>query len=84
MTKIWYGSLWFRQVALDYRHNLPVLTGVVLLCKEANSPHLSGNYERHLPDGSRTNHYNYKVVRLWQEDPEPYLPPALTSYPWFH
>jgi hypothetical protein len=66
-------TLWFRQVALDYRHNLPVLTAVVLLCKEANSPQLSGNYERYLPDGSRTNHYNYKVVRLWQEDPELYL-----------
>lgn len=66
-------TLWFRQVALDYRHNLPVLTVVVLLCKEANSPHLTGNYERHLPDGSRTNHYNYRVVRLWEEDPELYL-----------
>ena len=31
-------TLWFRQVALDYRHGLPVLTAVVLLCKEANSP----------------------------------------------
>jgi hypothetical protein len=30
-------TLWFRQVALDYRHNLPVLTVLVLLCKEANS-----------------------------------------------
>ncbi len=66
-------TLWFRHVALDYRHNLPVLTAVVLLCKEANSPHLTGSYERHLPDGSRTNHYNYTVVRLWQEDPELYL-----------
>ena len=29
-------TLWFRQVALDYRHDLPVLTVLVLLCKEAN------------------------------------------------
>ena len=35
-------TLWYRQVALDYRHNLPVLTVVVLLRKEANSPHLTG------------------------------------------
>ena len=34
-------TLWYRQVALDYRHNLPVLTVLVLLCKEANSPGLT-------------------------------------------
>ena len=66
-------TLWFRQVALDYRHDLPVLTVLVLLCKEANSPGLTGTYERQLPDGWQTNRYNYRVVRLWQEDTEPYL-----------
>ena len=66
-------TLWFRQVALDYRHDLPVLTVLILLCKEANSPGLTGTYERQLPDGWLTNRYNYRVVRLWQEDPEPYL-----------
>ena len=39
-------TLWFRQVALDYRHDLPVLTVLILLCKEANSPSLTGSYER--------------------------------------
>ncbi len=57
-------SLWFRQVALDYRHNLPVLTALVLLCKEANSPHLTGTYNRCLPDARETNRYYYKVTRL--------------------
>ena len=59
-------TLWFRQVALDYRHDLPVLTVLVLLCKEANSPGLTGVYERQLPDGWQTNRYNYRVVRLWR------------------
>jgi len=68
-----HRTLWFRQVALDYRHDLPVLTVLVLLCKEANSPSLTGAYERQLPDGSLTNRYNYRVVRLWKEAPEPYL-----------
>jgi hypothetical protein len=40
-------TLWLRQVALDYRHNLPVLTAVVLLCKEANSPHLQSLRSSH-------------------------------------
>jgi hypothetical protein len=66
-------KLWFRQVALDYRHDLPVLTVLVLLCKEANSPGLTGTYERQVPDGWLTNRYHYRVVRLWQENPEDYL-----------
>ena len=68
-----HRTLWFRQVALDYRHGLPVLTVVVLLCKEANSPNLTGDYERQLPDGWLTNRYNYRVVRIWKEDPRDYL-----------
>jgi predicted transposase YdaD len=66
-------TLWFRQVALDYRHDLPVLTVLVLLCKEANSPNLTGTYDRHTPAGRLTNRYNYDVVRLWREDVEPFL-----------
>ncbi|HZW34245.1 MAG TPA: hypothetical protein VFF52_26215 [Isosphaeraceae bacterium] len=74
-------TLWYRQVALDYRHNLPVLTVLVLLCKEANSPSLTGTYERQLPDGWETNRYNYRVVRLWQEDPDPYLTGGVNLVP---
>src|SRR5208282_2621095 len=64
---------WYRQVALDYRHDLPVLTVLVLLRKEAHSPSLTGTYERRMPDGRFTNRYDYQVVRLWQEDVEPFL-----------
>jgi predicted transposase YdaD len=74
-------TLWFRQVALDYRHNLPVLTVVVLLRKEANSPRLSGAYERKMPDGLQTNCYNYRVIRLWQDDPELYLNASVALVP---
>ena len=74
-------TLWYRQVALDYRHNLPVLTVVVLLRKEANSPHLTGRYERKVPDGFQTNRYNYKVVRLWEDDPELYLNASVALIP---
>jgi predicted transposase YdaD len=74
-------TLRYRQVALDYRHNLPVLTVLILLCKEANSPSLTGTYERRLPDGWETNRYNYRVVRLWQEDPDPYLAGGVNLVP---
>jgi len=66
-------TLWFRQVALDYRHDLPVLTVLVLLRKEANSPGLTGVYERLLPDGRPTNRYDYQVVRLWKEPADSFL-----------
>jgi len=46
---------------------------LVLLCAEANSPSLTGLYDRHAPDGWLTNRYNYHVVRLWKEDPEQFL-----------
>jgi hypothetical protein len=74
-------KLWYRQVALDYKHKLPVLTVLILLRKEANSPGLTGSYERQLPDGWLTNRYNYRVVRLWQEDPDPYLTGGVNLVP---
>jgi len=74
-------TLWFRQAALDHQLGLPVLTILILLCKEANSPGLNGTYERHLPDGTLTNRYNYRVVRLWEEDPESYLAAGVNLVP---
>ncbi len=74
-------TLWMRQVAIDHRHNLPVLSVLILLHKRANSPDLSGSYTRELPDGRLTNRYDYRVVRLWQEDPEPYLNGGLAVVP---
>jgi predicted transposase YdaD len=74
-------TLWFRQVALDHRHNLPVLTVLILLRKEANSPSLTGLYQRDMPDGRPTNRYHYQVVRLWKEDPEPYLSTSVSLLP---
>ena len=74
-------KLWYRQVALDYKHKLPVLTVLILLHKAADSPGLTGTYERHLPDGSLANRYNYRVVRLWQEDPDPYLTGGVNLVP---
>jgi predicted transposase YdaD len=60
-------TTWLRQVALDHRHDLPVLTVLVLLRKQANSPSFTGVYERFLPDGRLANRYDYQVVRLWKE-----------------
>ncbi len=74
-------TTWFRQAALFYRHRLPVLTVFVLLRRDANAPSLTGRFEISLPDGWLANLYNYRVVRLWQEDPEPYLTAGVNLVP---
>jgi predicted transposase YdaD len=42
---------------------------------------LTGLYERQAPDGSVTNRYNYRVVRLWTEDPEQYVNAGVALVP---
>ena len=74
-------TIWFRQAALFHRHRLPVLTVLVLLRREANSPSLTGSFEINMPDGWLTNRYNYRVIRLWGEDPEPYLTAGVNLVP---
>src|SRR5262249_31234471 len=51
------------------------------LRKEANSPALTGVYERRMPDGRPTNRYDYQVVRLWREPVEPYLAASVGLVP---
>ena len=74
-------TIWFRQAALFHRHRLPVLSVLVLLRREANSPSLTGSFEIRMPDGWLTNRYDYRVVRIWREDPEPYLTAGLNLVP---
>jgi len=74
-------TLWFRQAALFRRHRRAVLTVLVLLRREANSPSLTGAFEIRMPDGWETNRYNYRVVRLWGEDPESYLTAGVNLVP---
>ena len=74
-------TTWFRQAALYHRHKLPVLTVLVLLRREANSPSFTGSFEIRMRDGWQTNQYNYRVVRMWDEDPEPYLTSGINLVP---
>jgi predicted transposase YdaD len=74
-------TTWFRQAALFHRHRLPSLTVLVLLRREASSPALTGRFEICLPDGWLANQYNYRVVRIWQEDPDLYLTAGVNLVP---
>ena len=74
-------TTWFRQAALYHRHKLPVLTVLVLLRRDANSPSFTGSFDIRMRDGWQTNQYNYRVVRMWEEGPEPYLTSAINLVP---
>jgi len=51
---------------LRVRHGLPVLSGVVLLTREADSPALTGVYEDEWLDGRPVVRFQYPVVRVWE------------------
>ena len=58
-----------------------MLTVLFLLRREANSPSLKGTFKILMPDGFRTNLYNYRIVRLWREDPDWYLTAGVNLVP---
>jgi hypothetical protein len=59
-------KLLVRNALLEDRHDLPVRSGVVLLRPEADSPQLSGRYERGFPGEDAYLTFRYQVLRIWQ------------------
>jgi hypothetical protein len=59
--------------ALFKRHRLRVRTLLVLLHRGADSPTLTGLYERGFPDEPFDVALRYRVVRVWQVPPETWL-----------
>ncbi len=55
-----YGSL------LEYRHHLLVWTVLLLMRPEADSPRLTGIYERSFPGEEPYRWFRYHTVRIWQ------------------
>jgi hypothetical protein len=51
---------------LDYRHDRPVLSVAVLLRPEADSPRLTGSFERGFPGQDPFAVLRYRVIRVWQ------------------
>ncbi len=66
---------------LDYRHDLPVRSVVVVLRPEADSPRLSGLYERQFPGEDAHVVQRYHLLRVWQLPPEPLLAGGLGTLP---
>ena len=64
------GKLHVRNALLDQRHRLPVRSAAVLLRPEADSPRLTGLWERCLPGENAYLTFRYQVMRVWQLLPE--------------
>ena len=58
-----------------------MLTVIALLRSDANSPSFTGSFGIRMRDGWQTKKYNYRVVRMWDEDPEPYLTSGINLVP---
>ena len=53
-------------VLLDYKHEKPVRSVVLLLRPEADSPSLDGALQRRIPGEDPHHEFRYKVVRAWR------------------
>lgn len=68
-------------VLLDWRHNLPVRTILVLLRPEADGPTITGTVERVRPGGRSYLTFEYEIVRAWQKPVEEILAGGLSTLP---
>jgi hypothetical protein len=74
-------KLHVRNGLLEDRHDLRVRSGAILLRPEADSPQLTGLYERSFPDEAAYLTFRYQVVRVWRLPPEPLLTGGLALLP---
>ncbi len=70
-----------RNALLEDRHDLPVRSGVVLLRPQADSPQVTGVYQRGYPGEAPYLILRYQAVRVWQLAPEPLLQGGLGLLP---
>jgi predicted transposase YdaD len=74
-------KLLVRNGLLEDRHDVRVRSGAVLLRPEADSPQLTGVYERGFPGEEPYLTFRYQVLRVWQLPPEPLLTSGLALLP---
>lgn len=67
--------------ALDLRYGHPVYTVAVLLRRDANSPHLTGELFRHRADGRRYLAFEYTLVRVWELSADELLAGGIGTLP---
>jgi predicted transposase YdaD len=74
-------KLLVRNALLEDRHETRVRSAAVLLRPEADSPQLTGLYERGFPGEEIYHMFRYQVVRVWRLPPDPLLTGGLALLP---
>ena len=74
-------KLHVRNGLLEDRHDLGVRSAAILLRPAADSPQVTGLYERGFPGEEAYLSFRYQVVRIWQLAPEPLLTGGLALLP---
>lgn len=72
---------WVCNAVLDERHELPVHSAAVLLCREADSPAVTGEYRRQVEGQPPHQVFRFDVVRVWMLSPERLLAGGLGTLP---
>jgi predicted transposase YdaD len=76
------GRLWLYNALLEAKHELMVRSVAVLLRPEADSPVLTGEYTRQFDDEPEPHVvFRYRVVRVWELDPEALLAGGISTLP---
>jgi predicted transposase YdaD len=70
-----------RNSLLEDRHDLPVCSAAMILRPEADSPQLTGLYQRGFQGEESYRIFRYQVVRVWQLQSEPLLTGGLALLP---
>lgn len=68
-------------VLLEYRHQFPVLSVLVLLSANADQRDVNGTLRRSLPDGTCYNEFRYHVIRVWELPVETVMAGGLGTLP---
>ena len=68
-------------VVLEYKHEVPVQSLLILLRKEADSPSLTGEFRRHLPNGDCYDTFHYRTLRVWEIETDRLLQGDLATLP---
>jgi predicted transposase YdaD len=66
---------------LEYRHQLPVRSVVVLLTKQAQLAVINGVYQRGFPGEAPYDTFGYQILKVWELQPERLLGGGLGTLP---
>ena len=68
-------------VLLRRRHNLPVVSVLILLCPDADGETMNGIVRHEFPVGSVYHEFHYRVIRVWEYSAEELLAGGIALAP---